>query len=313
MNPEHLELLRKSIQEFNEWRGKNYDLKPDLSGADLRGMNLFKANLCHADLSGADLRGSTLISIEARNADFEQADIRGALLQNANLSMSNLSRANLRGSNLTGAFVQDCSLVEADLCETDCTCTKFRNSNFTDATFIDSIVKGASFEGSNIDQAHIYYEQFQDANIPLELMGTMEKKTKPKPYIIYAFISIAIAFIFLFVFFQWVMKAEKPGETNTKMKAGMYKHYGKLLLLIGMKEKGLENLDVVIMLKPDSDKDKANVHGIMASEYRNLGEQAKAAYHYDRMLKLDPTHKKAPTARSFLTRYRERGGRKPKK
>ncbi len=309
MNPEHYELVKKSIKEFNDWRAKNYDVKPDLSGADLRGMNLFKINFANADLSGADFRGAILISVEARNADLEHADLSGAQLQNANFSMANLTRVNLKGSNLTGAFMQDCSFVEADLSETDCTCTKFRNSNFTDATFYDCVVKGASFEGSNIDQANIYYEQFKDANIPLELMGTMEKKTKPKHHIIYAFISIAFTFIFLFILSQWIFNANEPGTLNTRIKAGIFKQYGKFMLLIGMNQEGLDNLIISVKLKPDSAKDKADIYGILAATFRELNEEDKAAYCYQKMLDLDPGHSKATTARSFLIRHKEKGRR----
>lgn len=310
MNPEHYELAKKSIKEFNDWRAQNYDVKPDLSGADLRGLNLFKINFANANLAGADLRGATLISVEARNADLEHADLGGALLQNANFSMANMTRVNLKGANLTGAFMQDCSFVEADLSETDCTCTKFRNSNFTDATFYDCIVKGASFEGSNIDQANIFYEQFKDANIPLELMGTMEKKTKPKHHIIYAFISLAFAFIFLFVFFQWVFTANEPGTLNARIKAGIYKQYGNFLILTGMNEEGVKNLVISIKLKPDTAKDKAEIYSTLAANFRELNEEDKAAYCYKRMLELDPGNSKAVPAEDFLLKHKEKG-RKP--
>lgn len=58
------------------------------SRADLRGANLFGANLSDADLRGANLR---------------DADLPGADLSGANLRDADLSGANLRGADLSGA------------------------------------------------------------------------------------------------------------------------------------------------------------------------------------------------------------------
>jgi uncharacterized protein YjbI with pentapeptide repeats len=49
-NKEHLVLLRRVMESWNEWRKKNPETKPDLRGAILRG-----ADFSEADLRGADL------------------------------------------------------------------------------------------------------------------------------------------------------------------------------------------------------------------------------------------------------------------
>jgi len=36
-NREHLEILKRGVKAWNEWREKNPDVKPDLRGADLKG------------------------------------------------------------------------------------------------------------------------------------------------------------------------------------------------------------------------------------------------------------------------------------
>ena len=65
MNTEQLELLRKGVAAFNEFRQNNPEtpiglLGANLSGADLRGADLSRADLRGADLNRADLRGADL-------------------------------------------------------------------------------------------------------------------------------------------------------------------------------------------------------------------------------------------------------------
>ena len=86
------EELDKIVEQHQHW------LKEDCDGwegmkADLRGANLYGA-----DLSGADLRGANLYG-----ADLSGADLSWANLYEANLSGADLRWANLSGANLSGA------------------------------------------------------------------------------------------------------------------------------------------------------------------------------------------------------------------
>ena len=65
------------------------------SRADLRGANLFGANLSDADLPGADLSCANLRGADLSGADLSCANLRGANLSNANLSNANLSGASM--------------------------------------------------------------------------------------------------------------------------------------------------------------------------------------------------------------------------
>ena len=73
-NPEHLDILKKGIDRWNQCRKDHSGLRPDLqaaplqeeylpganlSGANLKGANLSKAYLGDADFSGADLNRDT--------------------------------------------------------------------------------------------------------------------------------------------------------------------------------------------------------------------------------------------------------------
>ena len=68
----------------------------DLRGADLYGANLGGADLRGANLGDADLRGANLGGVDLRGADLYGANLGGADLRGANLG-----DADLRGANLT--------------------------------------------------------------------------------------------------------------------------------------------------------------------------------------------------------------------
>ena len=59
-NKAHLNVLKKGVWEWNQWRGRNPNVRPDFIGADLRGMNLHGAFFQYAILDGADLAGADL-------------------------------------------------------------------------------------------------------------------------------------------------------------------------------------------------------------------------------------------------------------
>lgn len=80
----------------------------NLSGADLRGMNLkgvdlTGADLKNADLRGTDLRSATLKDVNLTNADLRAADLRGTYLENADLTEADLRGTNLNSTDLRGA------------------------------------------------------------------------------------------------------------------------------------------------------------------------------------------------------------------
>ena len=55
-NQEHLDLLLRGVESWNQWRVNNPGIIPNLLGAYLRGTDLSGADLRRADFQGADLR-----------------------------------------------------------------------------------------------------------------------------------------------------------------------------------------------------------------------------------------------------------------
>jgi hypothetical protein len=79
-NPEHLQMLQRSVEEWNTLREQHRDIRPDLSNARLFGANLDYANLTRADLRGANLHEAQLAMINLTRADLTGADLSQAFL-----------------------------------------------------------------------------------------------------------------------------------------------------------------------------------------------------------------------------------------
>jgi uncharacterized protein YjbI with pentapeptide repeats len=94
-NIELVKILKQGVAEWNQWRGKNSRMFPDLVGADLRGANLIGANLGGVNLTGGDLTSANLASATLIDANLSAADLRWA----------NVSGTNLGGADLSGAYV----------------------------------------------------------------------------------------------------------------------------------------------------------------------------------------------------------------
>ena len=100
---EHVAMLRRGAEAWNAWRTE-HDAAPDLSRADLRGLDLSGFDLSRADLRGADLRGT---------------DCSGANLASAHLEGANMFKAVLDGADLTGSFLYGTQFLNcAQLVET---------------------------------------------------------------------------------------------------------------------------------------------------------------------------------------------------
>jgi TIR domain/Pentapeptide repeats (8 copies) len=102
-NPEHLQMLAKGVEVWNQWRSKNRGVRLDLTMAILSGANLSGATLSGATLSEANLFRANLTKASLFRANLSGATLREAALSEANLIMTNLTKANLIMTNLTKA------------------------------------------------------------------------------------------------------------------------------------------------------------------------------------------------------------------
>ncbi|ACK64389.1 pentapeptide repeat protein [Rippkaea orientalis PCC 8801] len=174
-NQDHIDLLTRSVEIWNEWRDNNIDVIPDLQGAnlshnDLRNANLIGANLEGAILYGVNLTGAFLRKASLRNADLTsatcfrtmlgKADLSYAFLTNADLSKAYLSKANLTGAYLIECYLVDTNLQEAILFEADLsnaylTGANLEQANLEKANLVKADLSGAKITGANFEGANM--------------------------------------------------------------------------------------------------------------------------------------------------------------
>lgn len=121
-NEEHLAILEKGVKVWNKWRVKNPFVRPTLHEVDLSGASLCGANLRFVDLIRANLMG---------------ADLRGAILKSAKLFEANLIGANLEGTILIGVELRGADLIEAKLGGAEIGYTDLYKVNLSSAIGLD--------------------------------------------------------------------------------------------------------------------------------------------------------------------------------
>jgi uncharacterized protein YjbI with pentapeptide repeats len=135
-NSDHISIIRDGVEFWNRWRAGHTSVVPDLSGAELRGMNLEGANFCAANLNGVDLTGANLLG-----GNLERAQMVHALMLEANLN-----NATLQGADMTSAAFANGRIVGGDL----------RNATLAEATFNGTDVAGADLSRANLQRTSFY-------------------------------------------------------------------------------------------------------------------------------------------------------------
>ncbi len=107
-----LDILKRGVAAWNEWRAANPDTVPDLSGANL-------SRLTNLQLAGADLSRARLIRTNfdysyLKNCDLQRADLTGALCHNTTLIEAKLMHAVLVDAKMSRAnfYMADCSQAD---------------------------------------------------------------------------------------------------------------------------------------------------------------------------------------------------------
>lgn len=192
-----VEQIHLGVEAWNAWRQAHPDHVPDLSEADLLGVDLEQGNLSRANLTRARLGGASLIEADLREAVLISADLSATQAQGANLSGANLRQANLVGANLHAtllhqvnlsradllgadftnaslhaailwaADLSDANLSEADLSHADLLGTNLSGADLSGADLGGTLFRGTNLQGTSFRQAKIGYTVWSDVNLGL--------------------------------------------------------------------------------------------------------------------------------------------------
>jgi len=309
MNESHLEVLKRSVEEWNKWREENWNIKPDLSGGDLSGLNMIGANLDDVNFASTDLRGAVMINCTARHADFEHANLEKAKLQGADFTSANFTRASLRDCNATGTVFKNAILMEADLTGANCTAAHFENANLLNAFFYNAQVKGANFEGTNIHEANLYSDQFVDANIPLEVVGGVEQKQKTGIQYAILFVTFGLVLFTIFLVYVLIFQSEDIGKPTTKIRSAIYLRLAGMFDSFDNFEKALHYYNLSKKYNPNS----AEVYYQLGSLYRRHKMVAEAIENYEKFVKMAPQDKRTGNIKVYIYQFKGKIKRKKKK
>jgi hypothetical protein len=172
--------LKRGISVWNEWRRHHPDLRPDLSNADLRGLDVgcYNEDYYHEmddlrheiemgegtfvnilDLTeeqivvddddmypqnGFDLRKGNLSNVMLDGASLVSAHLAGANLEEATLDGCDLAHASLRDANLSGASLQGANLRFADLTRANLTGSVLYDADLSGAKLDETVMTGSA-------------------------------------------------------------------------------------------------------------------------------------------------------------------------
>jgi hypothetical protein len=158
---DQIAVLREGARAWNLWRRNHVSGAPDLSKANLEGVDLRSVNLrlahlgggrlAGADLRDADLRGAFLGRTVLDGSNLERANLKGATLIEATLDRANLRHANLRHTNMRRARLIGADLVNADLTganlhQTDFALANLYGTNLTSARLVETCFRRCRLE-----------------------------------------------------------------------------------------------------------------------------------------------------------------------
>jgi uncharacterized protein YjbI with pentapeptide repeats len=163
-NPEHLEILRQGVEQWNKWRKEPSGAWPDLHQAKLGGARLSGVNFSWVDLNDADLSVADLSRANLYRADLTRADLSDAKLSEANIYGAKLLVANLIGANLKSADLKVANLGQAELNKASLAGADLGGADLTGANLSEANLNGANLRKANLGGATLRYADLGAAN-----------------------------------------------------------------------------------------------------------------------------------------------------
>ncbi|MEH1855892.1 MAG: pentapeptide repeat-containing protein [Nostoc sp.] len=162
---EHILILEKGIEEWNKWRKKYPEIKPDLRGSDWSNKNFAQANFSevdfrevdffHTNLNDSFLMDANLSEAQLQRARLVESDLRYARLDGANLYQADCSGADFRNASFDGANLQQANFFNAKLC----------NAILINADLFEADLRNADLSGANLTGARLVRAKVQNSNL----------------------------------------------------------------------------------------------------------------------------------------------------
>ncbi|MBE9211067.1 pentapeptide repeat-containing protein [Nostoc sp. LEGE 06077] len=163
---EHLDLLKQGADIWNLWRKQNPNIIPDLSAANLSGMDLR-----NYDLSKCNLKEANLTQAKLWKANLKEANLTRAKLCFAELTHSDLSSAIFTQANMRMAEFENAVLKKTDLSHSDLWNTKFKFADLSQAILTKAELSYADFWNANLYETILYNANLTNAKFSYANLG----------------------------------------------------------------------------------------------------------------------------------------------
>ncbi|MCB8948835.1 MAG: pentapeptide repeat-containing protein [Ardenticatenaceae bacterium] len=128
---------------------------PNFSQFMLSGTNFTRVCLRGADFEGATLTYAQFIDANLAQANLSEANLSGAVLNRANLTQITMTKNSLLGTRLIATNFGNGFMAENKIClESEEDLLDFSAKNLSNTIFERICLRGANFEGANLDGAH---------------------------------------------------------------------------------------------------------------------------------------------------------------
>ena len=167
-NSEHLDVLRQGAKEWNAYSERQrfeFPTYPDLSNADLQGLDLIRVNLTKALLSGCNLRGADLSHAVLRGANLKGAELSSTRFISADLREANLTDAKLTLAEMGSACLESALLINADMWGVKLAQAKMHKAELPRASVWEADLRGAQMTHTNLWRASFVKSNLQQVDL----------------------------------------------------------------------------------------------------------------------------------------------------
>lgn len=174
-NKNHIKILDKGVEAWNEWREKKPKIIPSLSYANLSGGDYRKANFQKVDFIRANLSKTNLSAAILDRANLWEADLSHANLKGSSINGAHLNSTVFRNANINHAELRSCTWLDSDLSkahlegvdlsELNLSRNTFAQCNLKKAVFRGSNLCGVDLNGSDLSGADLYEVNLRNANL----------------------------------------------------------------------------------------------------------------------------------------------------